>query len=262
MRAVAFMGELTDIGVADLVQLLGLKRQTGKLTISANGEEIALYLEDGRLVLVSSSDLALRLGRMLIRLGLIDPDQVRQALEEQEARQPDRAVGRILIDRGWLSEADLARCVEEQCIHALAQVISVGQGAFVWTRDVTVPRRVEAVPLNADRVLLEAIRRTDELATLRDLLPRFSAPLLLCGWFDEVAPNLTDEEVLVAAALQTTAGSLAELLVQLALDEMTVCRTVVAMRARGLILAGQEPVVELAVNGAIPPDTSADRPTG
>jgi hypothetical protein len=256
------MGELADVGMADLVQLLGLKRQTGKLTISANGDEIALYLEEGRLVLVSSSDLALRLGRMLVRLGLLDPEQLRQALEEQETRQPDRTLGRILIDRGWLSEAELAQCVEEQCIHALAQVITVGQGVFVWSRGVTAPRRVEAVPLNADRILLEAIRRTDELTTLRELLPPFNAPLLLCNWIDDVAPNLSDEEVLVAAALQTTAGSLAELLDQLALDELTVCRTVIAMRERGLILAGQEQLAELAVNGAAPPGTGTGRLVG
>src|SRR5688572_10024365 len=138
----AFMGELSDVGVADLLQLLGLRRQTGRLTISSNGDDISLYLERGQLVLVSSSNLALRLGR-------------------------------ILVDRGWLSETDLILSVEEQCVQALTHVITADQGVFVWSRDVTAPRRVEAVPLFAERILLEAVRRTDELASLKEQLPPF-----------------------------------------------------------------------------------------
>ena len=100
--------------------------------------------------------------------------------------------------------------------------------------------------------MLEAIRRTDELATFGELLPPYNAPLVLCSWIDAAAPNLADEEVLVAAALQTTAGSLGELLDQLALDKLSVCRTVVAMRERGLILVGNGQAVELGVNGTGP----------
>jgi hypothetical protein len=247
---VAFMGELSDVGVADLLQLLGLRQQTGRLTISANGDDISLYLEEGHLVLVSSSNLALRLGRMLIRLGMIDPDQLRQALEEQDARSPDRPLGRVLVDRGWLTESDLIRCVEEQCVQALTHVITSDTGTFVWSRGVTAHRRVEAVPLFAERILLEAVRRTDELSALKERLPPFNAPLALCGWIAEVGIALSDDEVLVVAALQATAGSLAELVSQLALDELTLYRTVVAMRERGLILAGQEPRAELALNSS------------
>ena len=41
----SFMGELSDIGVADLLYLLALRRQTGKLAVGANGDEVSLYLD-------------------------------------------------------------------------------------------------------------------------------------------------------------------------------------------------------------------------
>jgi hypothetical protein len=75
----SFMGELRDIGVADLLYLLALRRQTGRLAVSSNGEEVSLYLERGQLVLVTSSNAGLRLGRMLIRLGIVDSDRLREA---------------------------------------------------------------------------------------------------------------------------------------------------------------------------------------
>src|SRR5215212_6105168 len=77
VRCVAFMGELSDISVADLLYLLSLRRQSGKLSISANGDEVNLFLSRGQLALVTSSNLTLRLGRMLVRLGMLDGIQLK-----------------------------------------------------------------------------------------------------------------------------------------------------------------------------------------
>lgn len=248
----AFMGELADIGVTDLLHLLDVRRQTGKLTISANGDEISLFLEEGRLVFVTSSNLSLRLGRVLLRLGLIDEIQLRKALQEQESGGTHRSLGRILVDRGWLAEYDLARCVEEQCIRAMARVIAGDSGVFVWTRGTRASMGVEVVPLNTDRILLEAIRRTDELMMLSDRLPPPDAPLLICTWKDDAIESMTEAEFQIASALQSTAGSLAELTEQVALEEVAIAQTVVSMRERGLILAGNEPRDEHSPNGAEP----------
>ena len=236
----ASMGELADIGVADLLYLLALRRQTGKLTINANGHEVHLFLEEGQLVLVTSSNFNLRLGRMLHRLGMIEAEQLSAALQEQERTGQSRSLGSILIARGWISDDELAQCIEDQCIEIVARVISTQQGIFDYTRGIQVPRRTEIVPLNADRILLEATRRTDELSTLLSLLPPSAAPIAISNRIDEVADSLTDIEVLVAATLQSGAGSLAELTEHLAMDELTLWRTVISMRERGLLVASEE----------------------
>ena len=72
--------------------------------------------------------------------------------------------------------------------------------------------------MNADRILLEATRRTDELGTLRGLLPAPDAPLLITPRLEDATPLLTDVETLIATALRTTAATLAD---QLGLDELT-----------------------------------------
>lgn len=242
------MGELSDIGVADLLYLLAVRRQTGKLTINANADEVNLYLDDGHLLLVTSSNLALRLGRTLLRLGMIDGQQLQEVLQDQETAGRSRPLGHILLSRGWVTPEQLARCVEEQCIEALARVIAADRGIFIYSSGVQPPPRTEVVPLNADRILLEATRRTDELGTLRSLLPAPTAPLVVSSRIDEVADSLSDGEVLIAATLLAGAGSLAELTEKASLDEMTLWRTVISMRERGLLLAGQEN----AVSGTAP----------
>lgn len=237
---VAFMGELSDIGVADLLYLLAVRRQTGKLTINANADEIHLFLDDGRLLLVNSSDLALRLGRTLLRLGMIDNRQLQDVLQEQESAGRALPLGHILVSRGWVTPEQVAHCVEEQCVEALARIIAADHGIFIYSNGVTPPKRTEVVPLNADRILLEAMRRTDELSTLRRLLPAPAAPLVVSDRIDEVADTLSDGEVLVVATLLSGAGSLAELADEVALDELVLWRTVISLRERGLLLAGHD----------------------
>lgn len=235
----AFMGELSDISVADLLYLLSLRRQSGKLSISANGDEVNLFLSRGQLALVTSSNLTLRLGRMLVRLGMLDGIQLKDALQEQESAGRSRPLGEILIDRGWISEEELAYCVEEQCVEILARVIAAEHGIFVYNRGAGAPLRNEQSPLNADHVVLEATRRTDELQRLRGLLPGPNARLALTPRIDEQAETLSDIEVMVASALHSGAQTLGELTGMLSMDELGLWRVILSMRERGLIASFQ-----------------------
>src|SRR4051812_47159878 len=232
------MGELSDVGVADLLYLLALRRQTGKLSISANGDEASLYLAKGQLIFISSSNMGLRLGRMLIRLGILDKDRLHEALQLQEQAGRAQPLGSLLVRRGYVSEEELHRCVEEQCIEILARMIAAELGIFVYHRGATVPPRTEVVPLNADRIVLEATHRTDELATLRSLLPDPDAPLILVSGVDSVAETLSDAEVFLAANLQSGASTLNELAAMLGMEDVALWRTVISMRERGLIAVG------------------------
>jgi hypothetical protein len=238
----AIMAELGDMGVADLLYLLAIRRKTGHITVNADGHEVRLMVDDGRLVRVTSSDLTLRLGRMLLRLGALRPDQLSEALQEQEQAGRGRPLGRILVERGWVKPADLARCVETQCVEILARIIVAEQGSINFTRGPVPLLGPDQPPINADRVLLEATRRSDELAALRPLLPPAAAPLMVASGVEAVLAGLSDDEILVAATLQSSAGSLAELTERLALDELVIWRAVLAMRERGLLVAG-EPAV-------------------
>jgi hypothetical protein len=236
---VAFMGELSDISVADLLYLLSLRRQSGKLSISANGDEVNLFLSKGQLALVTSSNLTLRLGKMLVRLGMLDSLQLRDALQEQESSGRSRQLGSILIDRGWISEEELAYCVEEQCVEILARVISADHGIFVYNRGAKLPIKNDFNPLNADHIVLEATRRTDELSRLKELLPGPTAHLMLTDRVDEFADTLSDTEIMIASALHAGIGTLGELTTHVAMDDLALWRTVLSMRERGLIASTQ-----------------------
>lgn len=256
------MGELSDIGVADLLYLLALRRQTGKLTVNANGDEVTLYLDRGQLSSITSTNMGLRLGRMLVRLGYLTVEQLQDALQEQEQGGRSRGLGTIVMERGWIAEHNLRHCIEEQCIEILARVIASDRGIFIFQRGATLPKRTESVALNTDRIVLEATRRSDELIELRRRLPDPTALLMLSLYRDDAADSLTDAEVMVAMALQGNGMSLTELGQRLGWDELTLLRTVVQMRERGLILAAatDDGVPANSSDGDAPlPETSTRR---
>lgn len=232
----SFMGELRDIGVADLLYLLALRRQTGKLAISSAGDEVSLYLDQGQLIFVTSTHPSLRLGRMLVSLGILDAARLKEALQFQEQLGRALPLGRLLLQYDYITERQLLDCVEEQCVQILSRVISAEQGVFVFYVNATVPAGTEIVPLNADRIVLEATRRSDELATLRAGAPAGDMLIGLTPLVDRVADTLSDDEVSVAAAIQSGAVTAAEIGRSTGFDEIALLRTLIDMRRRGLIV--------------------------
>lgn len=248
----AFMGEVSDIGVADLLYLLALRQQSGRLSVVANGDEVSLFIDKGQMVLVTSTNSSLRLGRMLVRLDIMSNDRLREALRFQEAVGDGKALGTILIENGFISETQLRQCVEEQCIEVLARVIAAESGIFVFHRDARVSPKTEIVPLNSDRILLEATRRTDELTALKSILPDESSILMLGPDIDNQADQMGDSEIQVASALYGRPANLRELTARVSLEETALWKTVVSMRSRGWLVVARDDVQTFPVTMRVP----------
>jgi hypothetical protein len=241
----SFMGEVSDIGVADLLYLLALSQQSGRLSVIAAGEDVAIYLDQGKMALVTSANPSLRLGRMLIRLEFLTADALREVLDRQEQLGGSRALGTVLIENGLITEAQLHQCVEEQCIEVLSRIISAESGIFAFHPDVRVGASTEIVPLNSDRILVEAIRRTDEITRLRARLPVDTTPLTLSSAIDSDADTMTDTEIIIASALFGESRNLAELLTAVPVDHITLWRNMASMLDRGWVVPALTPAERL-----------------
>jgi type IV pilus assembly protein PilB len=83
----------------------------------------ALQLASGPAPAVLRADRRLRLGDMLVRDGLLTPEQLREALAAKADNRHQR-LGEIVVERGWVSSTDLAKALAEQ--HGL-EFIELGQ---------------------------------------------------------------------------------------------------------------------------------------
>lgn len=236
---VSTIGELSDIGVGDLIDIMTRRNRTGRLAVKVGGHEVHLYFENGTLSLVSSTDITLRIGRMLIRQGLLDTPRLLEALHAQAETGNRQPLGAILLARGWITEPDLARCIEEQSIELLAKTVGDQVGMFVFEADVARPSHVQAAALDPDVLLTAAKERTDALRLLREQLPSPGTPLFLgiaLNQLTELVEEIGTPEALVVDALRTGAKSLSELSFHLALDELSLGVAVLTLIERGVIV--------------------------
>jgi len=247
-----------------------MRRHTGHVAVSADGTEAVLEIDEGRLVRVSSTDLTLRLGRMVVRLEMLRADQLRDALEVQARAAPSQPLGATLAARGWISPRDLARCVEAQRVETLARVIVADRGTIVFKRGPVAPLG-DQPRISADFMPLEATRHSDEMNGVRALLPAPTAPLVLTAGIDAVVDSPSAAEAMIVAALAGGAGSVREpterlmgdelAVDELAHDELAIWRAVLTMKERGLLLTG-DPLSGRAAHAAVPAaEVRAPRPT-
>jgi Domain of unknown function (DUF4388) len=250
---VAFLGDASEIGVGDLLAVIAQRGHTGRLTIVSDTNEVHIYLESGKITLISATAPSLRFGAVILRLGVVEPSKLNAAIRQQDLQGGKRALGQILLDSGWITPEHLERAAEEQCVEALTQVIVANRGTFTFARDLRSDIQRGIVDLNTSMIVLEASRRADEMLRLRSLLPSPTTPLLIVN--QKVAADatvLTEYEQKIMDQLASEAYTLDDLGNFVLADRATLWRAVATLYERGLIAVnsdnerGSRPVAEAA----------------
>jgi hypothetical protein len=239
----ATIGELSDFSVADLMTVLSQRKRTGRLILKSGGNEVAMFFDDGQLVRVSSGDIALRIGRMLVRQGLLETSKLLEALHLQAETGNNKPLGEVLLERGWITESDLQRCLEEQSIEVLSRAMSSGPGLFTFDGGMMLDSSSDLAPLEPLALLKIAEERTAALATIQDQLPNHLTPIFLSVSGPELAEiqlSVGPSEVIVLSLLRTGPKTYPELAAQSALDELTLGVAVITLMEMGVIQTSQQ----------------------
>jgi len=162
-------GNLERFGLPDLLSFLNMARLTAVLVMERPGQESKVFLRDGQPVFATSTNDALRLGAMLVRLGKADAAQVEAAI--QRARSAGFRIGQALLQSRLVDEAELQRLLKVQVSEVIFELFEWRGGAFtVYDR---VPPPAAAVKLEVDlqNLVMEGVRRLDERGRVAELLP-------------------------------------------------------------------------------------------
>jgi hypothetical protein len=236
----SFMGELKDVGIAELLSVMARRHLTGKLTINIGSEEVIVLLDQGKVTQVTSSNQNLRLGRVLVRLGTVTEVDLREAIRAQTESAYSRPLGQILLDQGLVTDSELAAAAQEQATDVLSRVFGTHDGAFFYTGLAAEYVRPGLMALNAEGVVLEASRRADEIEAIRQMLPGLDAPLTLNRESLPIGNSLPDMEQRITRVLGAEHLTIAGLLGQLAEDERAILRALVRLLERGIVSTGDE----------------------
>ena len=242
----AFMGETADVGVGELLSVLARRGNTGRLHINTDGEEVQVVLNGGKVTQVSSSHHSLRIGRVLVRMGVLSDEDLNAAVKEQIEQSTAQPLGQILTSRGFATQDDLARAAEEQATDALSRVFGAQVGTFFFTGIENEYRRPGLMALNAEGIVLEASRRADEIEALRRMFPADDVELVLNRAAIPLGTQLPEYEQRVIRLLGTGPLTVSKLAQHLGDDERAVLRAIVGLHERGIVEFGDMPSADVA----------------
>jgi Flp pilus assembly protein TadD len=162
----AIEGALSDVGLADICQLLALGRHTGCLTVNDRSNFGYVYFEKGRIIHATVLNRPDRLGDLLVKNGVITREQLSGAMASQ-AQGSGKKLGQILVEMGALTQEAITRYVTLQIEEAVYYLFTWQEGSFHFDKDAR-PEADDAllVNLSADSLLMEGARRVDEWSVI------------------------------------------------------------------------------------------------
>jgi len=165
---VVLVGDASGFPLSDLIAFLSQSRWTGTLRLHSPGGERSVVFNEGEVRGASSEDPADRLSEVLVRLGHANRRVVEDALRDN----PPSRVGRSLVDRGLLQPHDLWACVTQQVSEIFHAIVLAREGAFTLVDQEPEEKAAgTAVQLSTQSLLMDAIRKIDELQHFRQRIP-------------------------------------------------------------------------------------------
>jgi tetratricopeptide (TPR) repeat protein len=170
----SLQGDLSTLDFASLFQNLEGGRKSGLLTLQGPQGETKLYFHQGKLALLTHPGRA-SFEAILLAAGAVTPVKLENA--KKKKRGSKRSLGEVLIGSKAISQKDLATLIAGRITGEACELINAGGGAFVFTEG-PIPRgvfdpeeRALGITLPAGPLLLEAARRSDHWALIRERVP-------------------------------------------------------------------------------------------
>jgi len=126
----SLVGNLEELGLGEILQIVSLSRKTGVLSLNSKGREASIYFRQGQVVRASSSIFQQSLGEVLIQKGVIDLAILRKALAFQQEEGFQERLGTILIKNFGISYETVEDVVRDQIEHVVFALFSWFEGTF------------------------------------------------------------------------------------------------------------------------------------
>lgn len=158
----ALEGFLEEFGLADILQLIYFQKKTGVLNIEGNLDNIELSFIDGNITGLKS-DRRLesnRLGKILLNKGLITEKDLFEAVEKQKAE--GIKVGSYFAKNGLVAKEVLTEIIQDQIIETIVQVFTWKEGRYEFIPQGVASDKEMPINLDTEHLLMDGLRIVDE----------------------------------------------------------------------------------------------------
>jgi hypothetical protein len=158
-------GDLSAFPIADFLAFVHQARLSGSLTVAAAGVERSIAFQRGEVRGARSAATGERIGDVALRLGYVTREQL-------DALEPgDRRFGQALVLEGHLSPSDLWKCFHEQVAVVFHAILLAREGVFHLLDEGDVQQPGGPLSVDTQSLLMEGIRRIDEMALFQGRIP-------------------------------------------------------------------------------------------
>lgn len=167
----ALKGTLKDFSLADILQLIGLQRKTGVLSLKHGHESVKIFFLEGNVVAADSEKRRLedRLGAVLVKSRRLTKKQLDQALHIQ--RQTLKRLGSVLVDLKLIEPEELSEALQVQVSQMIYHLFRWRNGEYDFDQEEALDYdREHVIPLSAESLLMEGARILDEWPMIEERL--------------------------------------------------------------------------------------------
>lgn len=188
----ALSGSLREFSLSEILQLLSSQRKTGSLRLTRGQEARVVYLLEGRIASVRDRGLPGDdpLATFLRRVHRLSEEQMR-GIGSIHA-ESGRDLVDLLLNGRYIEREELGMLYERLVLDVLHEVLSWEDGVYSFANG-TPPESALPVSLSTESMLMEAVRRTDEMRRYQAKLGDLGLVLGLRELPDPDA-DLTEEE--------------------------------------------------------------------
>ncbi len=165
-------GNLAGFRIVEVMQMLGLQRQTGRLAISRGSDGADIYFRDGAVVYAASNcDGSTDIGGLLRKTCRLEEDALRHAL--RIADMTGQPIDSVLAQEKIVDLRTFAECLKRHTESAVYKAMAWRDGEFFFEKSAP-PVFTTPLQLKVDDLLLEGARRADEWTLIQQKIPSFS----------------------------------------------------------------------------------------
>jgi hypothetical protein len=166
-------GNLASFRIVEVMQMLSMQRQTGRLNIHSSAEAVEIYFQDGAVVFASGNcgDASAAMDTLLRKSCRVDSDSLQHAMSI--SKMTGEQVDKVLIREKLLDIKTYTDCLRRHTESIVYKVMAWKEGDFSF-ESITPPVFAAPLQIKVDDLLLEGARRSDEWTLIQQKIPNLS----------------------------------------------------------------------------------------
>lgn len=219
----SLIGNLEDLELGEILQIINLSRKTGILTVRSEGRKAILCFHNGQIVQAMSTIFHRGVGELLIRRGIVDEMTLQKAVEAALKSETKTFIGAMLVRHFGVSQKIIEEAVREQIERVIFSLFSWKVGTFEFEQRATIDM--------SDDLHLDPV----EFMIRQGMNPQMLRPEIYPRSPEEVSPVIP-----ALPALDSSSGNTQPRVEVIVVDDDAQCRETIA---EALKSAGYEPLV-------------------